>query len=80
MRRALDFLLIGLAYWAYKARQEAEVLGEGVSVSYLADKGDGLIVYDHDFEEPLPKLEISDDDNLEFEGGGYEIYDSWIVG
>ena len=80
MRRALDCLLIGLAYWAYKARQETEVLGEGVSVSYLADKGDGPIIYEHEFKEPLPTLEINDGRDLELEGGGYDIYESWIVG
>lgn len=81
MRLVLDLLIIGAVGWAVFGReQETEELGEGVSIAYLGDKGQGPIIYEHEFEEPLPQLEVNEDQNLELEGGGYEIYDSWIVG
>ena len=84
-KKQLDLLVVAFAGWAlwrsFSDRQkDTQTLGKGTAIAYLADKGNGPIIYEHEFEEPLPTLEINDGRDLELEGGGYEIYESWIVG
>ena len=60
-------------------RQNPQALGDGYSIDYVSDKGDGEAIYKHNFEEPLPLLVLDEDRDLTLEGGDYDVYDGWIV-
>ncbi len=57
-------------------------VGDLKEISYITDKGDGFILYQHDFQGVLPRLVLDGKNNLFIvrAGSSYRVTERGIVG